>query len=252
MNYIDSKEQDIKKLKIIYKKPTCYNDNETSSTNSSDNSNLNNLDESVSSDDSTNFNNNLKQDYEINQNDFLRNSILREINDNNLNDKKNNEILSEPINNNQNKSDTNSTYLLKKFVKYLKNNNINFEELNDNIFFNNIIKKYIVENNIEPENVISFLEELKLKINLPKNNLLKNIIPDTPDTNEIDNSNKILNKEYMIENFQDYPTNIENENKIKEKSIMNLLINNDINTWLFIGVILISLVLIIMVTIYKK
>jgi hypothetical protein len=245
-----NKESDIKNLKIIYKKPTCYDDNDSSSTNSSANSNQNNvIDETVSytqSTDSDQTNNTMEQnynsikEYQNNQkynNDILRNNILKEINGDYDND------------NDNDNDNLNANNLLKKFMRYLNKNNISFEELNNNTFFNKTIKKYILENNIEPNNVIIFLEELKLKLNSFSNsntNLSQN---DFKNIETFENTNDVPTPGH----FQNDLVNFENDTlSIKNKNIMELLTNNDINTWLFIGVILISLVFIIMMTIYKK
>ena len=56
----------------------------------------------------------------------------------------------------------------------------------------------------------------------------------------------------IFENFENYQNGIDNEQMTNKKSIIELLSNNDINTWLFIGVILISFIFIIMITIHKK
>ena len=267
MNTIDKNVNN--KIKIVYKKPTCYDSTENStessienytqdkSDSSNDSNDSNDLDNSVSSNDSEliedSLNNNIdKVKNQIEQNEILRNNIHKELSYNNNND-----------NNNSSDDKNIPLYLVKKFVRYLKKNKIDFEELNNHTFLNNIIKKYIIENNINQNYIVAFLEELKIKINSsdPTNltNSLKIFPSNLKDSDSNLNTDSDMNSDTnsdletkIFENFENYQNGIDNEQMTNKKSIIELLSNNDINTWLFIGVILISFIFIIMITIHKK
>ena len=212
-----------KNYKIVYKKLINY-DNDSSSTCSDLDTKIN-LDKIVDNTNNklnkdTNLSDIKYQDNLINSNEYLRNNILKEINSNKLNNFEKNDI------------NKNVSINIKKFVKYLKEKNIDLTKLNEHNILSNSINLFIMENKLNEQDVYVFLKEL--------NQILDN------NTNfEINDINKL---DLNIENFQD----INSEQQIKSKDIFELLKNNDINTWLFMGFILISFIIIIMIIIHNK
>lgn len=223
-------------IKIVYKKPTQYDNNSVSTSD---------LDESVLSADSD----------EINNNQILRNSILKEINNDIItaeNNQNSNRLESSDINTNTNtnrntNNDNNNNYqnlvdnhdksfLYNIFIKYLKLNQIDFLSLTNKEIFTVTIKKFISENKLNQEQILDFLNLLKNKINEQdeKNNLENNI------DNNINTFEKMENFDNLIKN-EEY-----------NYSLLFDLGKNDINTWIFLSVILISFIIIIMIIIYKK
>jgi len=96
--------------------------------------------------------------------------------------------------------------------------------------YKEIIKLFIIKNNLSNDSIellISILDKNKLFI---KNNIIKI-------TNKLENfeSDNIINL-------------IDNDNIL----FFDKLANNDINTWIFIGIILISFIIIIMMILNKK
>ena len=243
-------------LKIVYKKPTLYSNDTVSSSDD--------LDSSFCSDDSNNSTNSINTN---NLNKDLRNNILKEItNDINTNIKTNtNTNPNTTIDSNSNNIDliTNlknptkqpeeseqpkqSVNLYDMFVEHMENSNIDFLEFSNKNVLDSNIKKFIQDKNLNQTQIIIFLNLLKNKLDVKpngynndvefniKSDTEHNIVPD-----KVDN---------IYENFQ----NNNMINKIKnENLLLNNLIQNDINTWIFICGITIGLIITIMIFIYKK
>ena len=201
-------------IKIIYKKLINY-DNDSSSTYSELNNQIN-LDK-ITNNEVNIQNTNLDKYHHnfSNSNERLRNNILKEINSNN----------SEKYNINKKFSIN-----IKNFFKYLKNKNIDLTKLNEQNILSNSIKLFIIENNLNKNDTFVFLKEFQQILDINANDNIEI-------TNKLD-----LN----IENFQ--TINLEQQNK----DIFELLKNNDINAWLFMGCIFISFIIIIMIIIHNK
>jgi hypothetical protein len=244
-------------LKIVYKKPTLYSNDTVSSSDD--------LDSSFCSDDSNNSNNSNNSTNSTNTNNLnkdLRNNILKEItNDiNNTNTNPNTTVNSNSNNINlitnlknptkqseQLEQPKQSVNLYDMFVEHMENSNIDFLEFSDKNVLDSNIKKFIQDKNLNQTQIIIFLNLLKDKLDIKSNgnnndvefNIEHNTVPDkVPD--KVDN---------IYENFQ----NNNMINKIKnENLLLNNLIQNDINTWIFICGITIGLIITIMIFIYKK
>lgn len=167
--------------------------------------------------------NKINLDKMVKSNEYLRNNILKEINSN------------KQVNNSK-KLDTNKKFSIniKNFIKYLKENNIDLTKLNEHNILSNSIKLFIIENNLNENDTLVFLKELEQILD---NNTIDNI--------EIRDIKKL---DLNVENFQ----TINLEQQIKNKDIFELLKNNDINTWLFMGFIFISFIIIIRYIIHNK
>lgn len=244
-------------FKIVYKKPTLYEDDSISSSINSNDSNESNI--SICNSVDSNVNSNVNSN-ELNLD--LRNNIFKEISNdiNNLYQKNNNTIDSiESIKNNDD--------LYKMFVKYINNNNIDFTNKQ---IFNLTVKKFILFNNLNHEQILILLNSLKNKFNydnnsnnnVQNNNIISNnIISNNNISNDNDSNDNVSNDNISNDNlpydkvpndnfetFQNYNNSI----IFNENTLFNNLIHNDINTWIFMCVIIISLIIIIMMVVYKK
>lgn len=113
---------------------------------------------------------------------------------------------------------------INNFINYMKSNNYGHEYIDDNMTFSKIINLYIKEND---------LNEIESFENIIKN---KSFI-----RSKIANLKRIEN----YDNLSNLNSNINNE----QNTTLSKLANNDINTWLFIGIILLSFTIIIMMII---
>ena len=228
------------KYKLVYKKPTLY-DNDTLSANSV---NLeNNLDDSVES--------NYSDNSDTNNNDLLRKNIIDDINIKKINSEEINieetnikKINIEETNIEETNIEETNTNNIKNHVKifliYLKKKNINFEELNNNTTFNKLVKNFVLEYKLNQQEIILLVTQIKKLSNFLKNK--KDVIEDT-NTENINDKNSNLSESDLSETI-----NINSENNY----LLNKLSKNDINTWIFMGVIIISIIILIMIIIYKK
>jgi len=261
----------INNLNIVYKKTSDY-DNDLS-TYSSNNSQVD-LDESVLTIDDNNLNiNNYKLNkqnsrvYEnnINLRDNINKEIVKNLNNNNKKDKptkfshnqKNIRVIENYINDNNDTNDSNNktdntinnsfdseNKYINNFIHYIKTNGLGTEIFNDVNLFKEIIKFYIINKNFNQN-------EIELFIKTINNNKLI-IFNNIKNSNNVENSNNVgnLNNAENLNNIENFYSNGDNENK--QNTFIDKLINNDINTWIFIGMILISFVIIIMIIINKK
>jgi hypothetical protein len=199
--------------KIIYKKT---NDYDNSSTNS-DYSQIN-LDDSVNSSDTDNNTNNNIQDNIEDNNINLRNNITKELSSELIN-----------ITSNNIKINLDNKYI-DDFIIFINNNN--FDKIKDENTYKILIKSFIMQNNLNQEEIIIFLNNLK-KINMQE---------------------FFLEPLNLIENFNTEEKYNEKEEKYNEKEdiLINNLVNNDINAWIFIGIILISFIILIMIILNRK
>ena len=135
------------------------------------------------------------------------------------------------------------------FKIFINKNGFNFNDPNSEQL-NKLIKYYIIENKLKEDNIIILLNNIKLELSESYN---KNITNNTQ-INNTDKLNKIESYEndYKNDNYEQYE-NFSNysESDIKT-SILKSLFNNDINTWLFIGIIFISFIIVTMIIIHKK
>ena len=118
-------------------------------------------------------------------------------------------------------------------------NILNNIEINDE-FYKSILKKFIFDNKLNQTQIIDLinnLKKLKKNIYINSDNLSK-----TNDIESFDNLNSSESDIVFI---------TESENN-KQNKLFNSLVNNDINSWIFMGIILISIVLVLMIIIYKK
>jgi hypothetical protein len=248
-------------IKIVYKKPTQYDNNSNSTLD---------LDESVLSIDLGEINQNT--------NKILRNNIFKEINNDiistsnylNSNLNSNSSVDTNNINNNDQNLDENNkdeTFFYNIFIKYIKNNNIDFLSLTNKEIFTNTIKKFIYENKLNQEQIFHFLNLIKNKINEQDEKNKINEQDEKNKFNEQDEKNKFNEQDEKNKfneqdeknkfNEQDEKNNFENfQNLIQNEEYTNSMLvdlaKNDINTWIFLCVILISFIIIIMIIIYKK
>ena len=157
-----------------------------------------------------------------------------------------------------------------KNIKIVHKKPTEYDNITNNSLDNSLDIKHILKNEIE--------NDVNNDINKDVNNDINNhtkILNSFVDylKNNFDKNNKDINKviqhfiiEYKINDNQkkyllinlNEKFNINNNLDIKEDfnqenlSIYDELINNNINTWLFIGVIIISIIIIIMAIIKKK
>ena len=232
MNQINT-NNNFSNIKIVYKKATDYD-------NSSNDSSIN-LDDSV-------YSNESNENYGLKNNEKLRKDILNEINNdindiNNIDSKliDNINIDNQPcsINNDNYNYNQNNSYELdyiELFTKYLNDLDIELNHFKKNSNIKNIIKKFILDYKMTEKQILFFLNKLdKLdKIDINENNL-----------------DKIDINENNLENFFNSQENIPNK-FLNSNFIIDGLYNYDINTWIFIGVIIISITIIIMITINNK
>ena len=109
---------------------------------------------------------------------------------------------------------------INKFIYFIKTNNYGIEYIENINLYREIIKLFIIKNNLNQSEI-----EILLSI-LDKNNILI--------------KNNIIDVKNKLETFDS--DNID---------FFDKLANNDINTWIFIGMILISFIIIIMVVLNK-
>ena len=196
-------------VNIVYKKTDDY-DNSSSSSSSSDT-------ESYSTDSM-----NIQSIKENNK--LLRNNITKELSNN---------LTNCIVNENT----------LNKFIFYLKINNTTLQKLEDKIEFNKLVKHFIINNNFEKEYILPFLKLIEKNLNVIKE--------------ELKNMNNTLLKENFSEIKQEDKVLLSSFNDTENNNILNnsdnmiidKLINNDINTWLFVGIIVISLIILVMIII---
>jgi hypothetical protein len=220
---------------IIYKKTSDYDSNSDLSTKSTTNSEINLDDSVISVNSDSDLDTNRNKNNQIYKNNIdLRNNINKEL----KNDLKNENQIINNIDININKNDNivkNKTEsedyknnYLNEFLNFIELNDYNIDCIENTNMLNEIIKFFIIQNNLD-ENEIKIFADLVYK---NKSFLKKKI------ENKINNFN-------TQENF-----NTQDNNEIEENNnstFFNKLANNDINTWIFIGIILISLIMIIMV-----
>lgn len=198
-----SNHNNILNVKIIYKKPTNYD--EVSNTT------INDLDNSVNND-NISVNNSF-------YNNEVNNKIIKEIKTD----------ISQ-----QNNMDYDNDYI-DIFMDYLNDYDIEFSKLNNPYIFERIIKHFISENKLLENKIIIFINKLKNKLDIfNKENQINNI--DDMDIN-LELNNLDNNNNYLIGNFN---------NLIKNNNIIYDFYNYDINTWILIGIILISFIILIM------
>lgn len=132
---------------------------------------------------------------------------------------------------------------LNKFIFYLKINNTTLQKLEDKIEFNKLVKHFIINNNFEKEYILPFLKLIEKNLNVIKEEL-KNMNNTLLKENfsEIKQEDKVL-----LSSFNDTANN--NILNNSDNMIIDKLINNDINTWLFVGIIVISLIILVMIMI---
>ena len=136
--------------------------------------------------------------------------------------------------NNINYNNNNDNDYLDIFMNYLNDYNIEFSKLNNPYIFERIIKKFISENKLLENKIIIFINKLKDKLDVfNKENLINNI--DDIDINlELNN---LENNNYFMGKF---------DNLIKHNNMIYDFYNYDLNTWILIGIILISFIILIM------
>jgi len=235
--------------KIVYKKPTEYdNDSQSTIDTYAKQNNINtkpNLDDSVFTNDSDNnsvFSNGA-------DNFVLRNNIDKEINKN-IGEKNNNgneeKILSKNLSHiHQNlNNDLNHEKILNNFFEFASDNNFDFENPEPTLL-NNLIKSFIIENKLSEENIIVLLNGVKKELYY-LNNIKTN--PNPNPTNSIPTDSN--DNEYFTNTNTN--TNTHTQIEMTNASVLDSLKNNDINTWIFVGIILISFVIVIMIVIHKK
>jgi len=220
--------------KIVYKKTSDYdNDSFTS-----DNSQIN-LDDSVISID---VKNNYDSDFEHRNNIELKNVINKEltnqiINTPNVNNDNNDNNIKETSN--ENFENFEKEYLI-KFINFIKNNNFNKEDIKNTNSFKQIIKLFIAQNNLTEKEINIFINIIFKYESVIFNEIFVLTEP----------------VEHPIENFKNIADDIAlSENSIlnnNNSTFFNRLVDNDINTWIFIGIILISFIILIMIFINKK
>lgn len=142
---------------------------------------------------------------------------------------------SDEIHNSQNEPNLNNIFIL--FIDYLKLNNLSIIELENSKIFEYIIKKFILDKKLNQKQTIDFLSDIKNKFS--EENFKQNL------NNNHDSKNNI-NNIIIKENFQNFTEQEKYDNLIYEQ-----LINNDINTWILSGIILLSIVILIMMIIYN-
>ena len=223
--------------KIVYKKTSEYD--KDSSTYNSDISQIDLDDSVISVDIKTDLDTN---NYQIHKNNLnLRNDINREL----IKDFKNNINSTKPIINynyeNENKDNNYVKNEIKdmevleykyvdKFINFMKINNFNIEHIENINLFGEIIKLFIIKNNLNEEEIKIFIDTIyKYKP------LLKSKITEI----------KNISENYDI-------TDKKNIGDIFSDNDEPLFLSKLINTWIFFGIILISFIIIIMVTINKK
>ena len=254
---------------IVYKKTSDYENDSTISNSSVD------LDESVISIDNmtdSNYNlNNLnkctiKNNKEIHKNNInLINDINKEL-INDLNPAKFNHDTNKNTENVENMKNIENTEniddkCIDDFIYFFKTHCIEFNDINKINNFEEIIKSYITEKNLNQENISIFLHSiyknktsLKNKLNSIKKNFVTN--KNTNDdidivTNDTHNELNATNEYNELDATNEY-NELNATNEYNELNFIDKLIKNDINTWIFIGIILISFIIIIMVMINKK
>jgi len=181
-------------IKIVYKKPTEYDNITNVSANSADNSADNSIDNSEI-DSSLSIERNEQKDIKIMS---IQKNKIEKFENNDTNSNHSNYIKKD------------DTELLDNFLKYKLLNN----ESED---INILLRNYIIENNINHEEQQNLIKELTILNNRNKNR-----------------QNEILN-----------------ESSCKTEKIKNLMYEFDINTWLFVSIILIVLLFVIMIFIKK-
>ena len=232
---------------IIYKKTSDYDSNSDLSTNATNNSEINLDDSVISINSDTDINNQIYKnniDLRNNIDKDLKNNINKDLRNNIDIDLKNNidkELKNDLKNENQiinniciNKTEDFKNNYLNEFLNFIELNDYDIDSIENTNLFNEIIKFFIIQNNLD-ENEVKIFADLVYK---NKSFLKKNI------ENKINNINT---QENFNINTQD--NNVFNENN--NSTFFNKLVNNDINTWIFLGIILISIIMIIMIILQK-
>lgn len=239
--------------KIFYKKISDY-ENSTLSTNS----NISNLDNSVLTlnDNIGSFKTNgTNYDSEINVQLFK--NINNEITDN-IKEKLNVEIIDNVdnnTNNTNNANNTNNTYSndgeIDEKLKAIFDNFLIKKNLSKNESIKKIIKTFetseIIKNlnEIELENILKLFK--KYLVSIYKTDIeTKNC--ETFNTVNVENNFK-TNKNVNNKNISD---SFISGDLIKNKTLLEKLSSNDINSWIFVGTIIISIIIMIMIIINNK
>lgn len=228
--------------KIVYKKITNYYDTDSDSISDTDSDSVSN---SVSNSNKNTDTNIFSQE----QNLILRNNILKELT-NEISNEINvfNNINNNQDNNNVCKNYISSSIVLKNFILFLKEHNINLKQLGDKLLLEDIIKKFLLKNVLSHEQIINFLKELK---NFTECVEYEPLIE--PNKLNKQNEQNEQNEQSVLNNMEYFDNSIGQNNVGSEKDeIFDSLKNNDINTWLFIGVIIISFIIVVMMSIHKN
>ena len=256
--------------KIVYKKPTEYDNNSLSSNSNDEKESYTNINKKSKLDDSV-FTNDSESDININNidNTVLKENIVKEITNNlysTTKEHKTKKNLETP--NTQDLNILDDEILLNSFSIFIDKNGFDINNPNSNQL-DKLIKNFIIENKLKENKIITLLNNIKLELskkynknNIVLDNTTNNLQNNTTNnlqnntTNNSQNNTKFIeqyNNNIEInndnnENFSNYSSNTEKINV----SILSNLLDNDINTWLFIGIIFISFIVIIMIMIHKK
>lgn len=237
-----------KSKKIVYKKTDDYENNLT--TTSSDCSNIDSFDLKENLDDSIlTLNDNINY---IDSNENIR--LLKNINDELKNDIQNKNIEKIKPNDNNNHNFDINLKLLTDFKNFIIKKNLMSEE-KKNLFKNNEYIKKIIKlftssydikniNCNDLKNILIFIKNYTNDENIYTNTNINN--------NEINQNTPIKSMETFINTNDINKNEIETNSEIKNELLLGNMSSNDINTWIFMGIIIISIIIIIMIMINNK